>query len=349
MKLNPFRKNRKNKIDFNLPKVYRTKTIRGVSMPGIIRNGTHFFVDLEVYEDGRVECWNFEDFEHFKKDVKRGWVSVSIPNRENISIHGLGSWSINDGIWIHNKESFIDYVWSVIKYLNPNLDNLYSYSEKRENNIIIGESGKGKIYKENKRIPDDPFPKKVIGKGANLFLKDKEDKYHLIRLDIYNEESIIVSRLEKSFEITLAQLEQMILEGKLLSELPNGVQVNILGLGNFKVEEKQYATRISEKLLEIKDTIRKLEGKPSTIETCIKIHQQYTANPTNDLREQLKEAYENIPEHERAYVGDMDVKDTIIRMIIYGEQEIENWSHYQLAKRMGEELPSISIPKPKND
>lgn len=61
--------------------------------------------------------------------------------------------------------------------------------------------------------------------------------------------------------------------------------------------------------------------------------------------DKLREAYENIPKHERIYVVDMDVKDTAVRMIIYGEQEIENWSHYQIAKKIGLNPPNISIPK----
>ena len=50
--------------------------------------------------------------------------------------------------------------------------------------------------------------------------------------------------------------------------------------------------------------------------------------------------------HHKSLVGDMDVKDTEVRMIIYGDQEIEKWSHYQLAKSLGEELPTITVPKP---
>ncbi|MFC5044677.1 hypothetical protein ACFSTE_22515 [Aquimarina hainanensis] len=346
MKLNLFRK---NKVDFNLPSTYRTKVIEGVSIPGIIRNGTHFFVDLEVYEDGRVECWNFEDFEHFKKDVKRGWVAVNIPNGEEISIHSLGSWTVSDGSWNYNKDSFIDYVWSIVKHLNPKLDNIYSYSEKKVNGVTIGESGKGKIYKEKKKNPNDPFPEKIKGTGINLFFKDEKGEYHLVRFDVYDQESIWVNRFEEPFEISLTQFEQMILEEKILTELPISTQVNIFGLGFFKIKEERYSAKISEKLLEVKDTIRVLNGEPSTIELCREIYQKYMGNPTVRLKEELKEAYENIPEHERMYVGDMDVKDTAVRMIIYGEQEIENWSHYQVAKEMGEELPSISIPKPKKE
>jgi hypothetical protein len=343
MKLNIFRK---NKMTFNLPKTYRTKVIEGVSIPAIIKNGSYFFVDLEVYEDGRVSCWNFEDFEHFKKDVNRGWVFLNIPDGKEISIHSLGQWKINSGSWTYNKESFIDYVWSIVKHLNPNLNNIYNHSIKKVNGVTIGESGSGKIYKENNRIPNDPFPEKIKGQGINLFLKDDKSKYHLVRFDIYNVDSIIVSRFEKPFEITLTELEQMISEGKVLSEPPIGAQVYILGLGQFKILGESYATNISDKLLEIKDTIRVLNGDPSTVQLCAAIYESYMKTPTEALKGELKVAYENVPKHERIYVGDMDIKDTAMRMIIYGEQEIENWSHYQVAKHRGDKLPTIKIPKP---
>lgn len=96
-------------------KVYRTQVIEGFSIPAIIHNSSYFFVDIEVYEDGRVACWNFEDLEHFKQDVKRGWVAVSIPDQEDISIHGLGSWTISNGRWEFNEQRFIEYVLSLIK------------------------------------------------------------------------------------------------------------------------------------------------------------------------------------------------------------------------------------------
>lgn len=333
----------------NLPKTYRTKEIQGVSLPGFIKNGTHFFVDLEVYEDGRVECWNFQDFEHFKKDVNRGWVAVGIPDGNEISIHSLGSWKITDGSWKYTKSTFIDYVWSIVKELNPKLENLYTYSERKVNGMTIGESGRGKIYKEDKRIPNDPFPDKVKGTGINLFLKDDNADYHLVRFDIYDRDSIIVSRYEKPLEMTLTEFEELVSNGKVLTEPPIGASVLVSGLGKFKIQEENYSTNISEKVLEIKDTIRVLKGEPSTVEVCTETYDRYVQNPTETLKQELKEAYEKIPEHERMYVGDMDIKDTAVRMIIYGNEEIENWSHYRAAKQMGKELPKITIPTTKKD
>jgi hypothetical protein len=44
----------------------------------------------------------------------------------------------------------------------------------------------------------------------------------------------------------------------------------------------------------------------------------------------------------------MDVKDIPIRVAIYGDGEIEGWSHYQLAKHLGTELPTIDVPRVKD-
>ncbi len=45
-------------MELNLPNIYRNQVINGVTIPRFIHNGTYFFVDLEVYEDGRVEKVN---------------------------------------------------------------------------------------------------------------------------------------------------------------------------------------------------------------------------------------------------------------------------------------------------
>ena len=333
----------------NLPKVYRKKIIKGVSIPGIIHNGTYFFADLDIYEDGRVSCWNFEDFDHFKHDVYRGWVSVEIPDEKAISIYSLGEWKISQGNWMYDKETFIQYVYSIIEHLNPKLENLYKHSIKKVNGITISELGRGNIYKEQQRHPNDYNPNKIVGKGKNIFYKIKDQEYYLARLDLYDEDSIIVSRIPQSYEITLSQLETLMNEEEILTDIPIHSKVNIDGFGSFEILEKSYVVEVSEKLLEIKDSLRVLKGEPSSVDICRNILEQYRQNPTEKLKEKLRIAYENIPEHEQMFVGDMDTKDTEVRMIIYGKEEIENWSHYQVAKNLGEELPSIDIPKPKKE
>ncbi|EHQ25189.1 DUF7639 domain-containing protein [Mucilaginibacter paludis] len=137
-----------------------------------------------------------------------------------------------------------------------------------------------------------------------------------------------------------------IVEGALLTDIPAGSIVYIYGLGNFSIAKKLYASFIQDKLLEIKDIQKRLKGEPTTLEICRQAHQDYLHNPSRSNQEKLRIAYENVPNHQKIYIGDMDTKDIEVRMIIYGEQEIENWSHYVLAKKKGETLPTIKFPKP---
>ncbi len=336
----------------NLSKIYRKEELEGVLTPGIINNGGlssfggFFFIDLEVFENGRVSYWELQDFEHFKEKVEKEWVSVSVPDGYSISVHGLGQWKIDKGNWLYDKSSFIEYIWEIVKELNPNLNNIYKYYPKKKNNISVCEIGNGILYKDEKG--NDFFPKKITGEGINLFLKNKSE-YDLVRLDIYDENSIFISRIKKPFEITLDKLEEMIKNKEIISQPETGKRVNIFNFGSFEIKEEEYSEEILNKLLEIKDIIKTLKGKPSAVELCRIAHNEYLENPTEELKSKLKIAYENIPEHQRMYVGDMDTKDMEVRMIIYGENEIEDWSHYQVSKMNGEELPTIKIPKTKKE
>lgn len=171
----------------------------------------------------------------------------------------------------------------------------------------------------------------------------------MIKVNVFSDNTIQLSRLENTTDLTLEEFEKLILEGKILTEIPLNSTVSIYGLGNFKITKVQYVTAIQEKLKEIKDILRDLNGQLSPIEICREALQNYNSNPTIDNKNKLKISYENVPDHQKMYVGDMDTKDIEVRMIIYGENEIENWSHYQVAKSLGQTLPTIKITKPNDE
>ncbi|MDR7209143.1 hypothetical protein [Flavobacterium piscis] len=337
-----------NKFIKPTTRVYRKQVLEGYSIPAIIKNGTHFFTDLDVYENGRVACWNFEDFEHFKNDVNRGWVSVSIPDNERISIHGLGDWTIGNGNWIFDKDTFIYYVQQLIKELNPKLENLFQYSKKTINGVSIGENGNGTVFKELKKYPNDIFPEKLEGQSVNLFYKESQG-YYLIKVNVFADNTLQLSRLETPIDLTISEFEKLVKEKIILTEIPVHSKVLIYGLGNFEIVKNEFHTTIEEKVLEIRDILRDLNGQPSTIVICREAYRNYIENPTIANREKLKNSYEKVPDHQKMYVGDMDTKDTEVRMIIYGDQEIESWSHYQVAKSQGKTLPTITVIRPKDE
>ncbi|MFB6456841.1 hypothetical protein ACE38W_16330 [Chitinophaga sp. Hz27] len=332
----------------NPTRIYRKQLIEGFSIPAIIHNASYYFTDLDVYADGRVQCWNFEDLEHFKNDVKRGWVSLSIPEGDQISIYGLGCWTISNGNWCYTQETFIDYVLSLIKELNPNLENIYQYKPRVVNGVTIGESGQGTIYKTKSNIPPDPFEERISGDSMNVFYR-ANDSWYLAKTIVFPDNTITLTRLETPVDISFQEFEALIDKGIIQSEIPSGTKVMIHGLGSFIIGEAHYTTEIAEILLEIQDAARKLRNEPTTLDICINAYQQYLDNPTAANKALLKTSYENVPDHQKMYVGDMDTKDIAVRMIIYGDEEIENWSHYQVATSMGESLPSIVVPKTKDN
>lgn len=300
--------------------IYRKQVIEGFAIPAIIHNMHYFFTDLDIYEDGRVECWHFEDFDHFVKDVKRGWVATHIPDGEIFFIHGLGNWTIAGGDWLFNKETFIAYVQSLIKELNPKWENIYKYSEKKVNGITIGENGKGTIHKKQERMPNDLFPDIIKADSTNLFFK-VNGSLHLVKVNVFADGIIQLSRLEIPIEMNIAEFERLINEMIILTEIPSGSGVHIYGLGKFSVQNPGGFVSVYDKLSEVRDMLKQLNGEPTTIQLCITAHKNYLDNSTPENKEALKIAYEAIPAHLRLYVGDMDTKDFEVRMIIYGQQD----------------------------
>ncbi|GIZ14393.1 DUF7638 domain-containing protein [Capnocytophaga catalasegens] len=327
-------------------KVYKTQEIQGVSIPAIIQNGGYHFVDLDIYENGRVYCWNFHDFEIFKDEIKQEWVVLNIPDRENISIFNLGSWKIKNSNWIFNKKSFIDYVESLIREMNPQWKNIYTYVERKIGEVTIGENGEGTIYKE--KYPDNPFDtKKIDGKKINLFYKEN-GTYHLVKVLAFADRTLQITRLETPFEVNFEEFKKLVAEKKIITNPPKNTIINIYGLGSFTIDDKSWSNDIEDILGELEETFRKLNNEPTYFDLCKKAFEEFKNNPTLENKNLLQEAYERVPEHQQMYLGDMDTRDIEIRMIIYGEEEIENWSHYQIAKKLGDELPNIEIPKIKD-
>lgn len=78
-------------------------------------------------------------------------------------------------------------------------------------------------------------------------------------------------------------------------------------------------------------------------ELCEKMFCKYVTWKRKKDFNELKRLYESIPEDNRRFIlHDIDVKDIPIRIILYGTQEIEGWSHYMAAKLMCSETPIIN-------
>lgn len=102
-------------------------------------------------------------------------------------------------------------ILELIKELNPNLENIYKYNQKKINGVLIGENGNETVFKEIKKYPNDIFPKKINGQSVDLFYKVLKD-FYLVKVNVFSDCTIQILRLEKPIELTFEEFENLIQE-----------------------------------------------------------------------------------------------------------------------------------------
>jgi hypothetical protein len=327
----------------DLTAITRTEVLEGFSIPGIIHNMQYHFTDLQVYSDGLISCWEMVDLSMFKDKLNKGWIVTSIPDGEAISIFSLGYWNIEQGEWQYTGETLYDYIYSLVKRLNPTLENLHNYNGS--NSKMVGKANIAKHFMPDPKPYhfDDPnsfFPRKVIGEKFHFFYRNEDTKTYLAELSIYKSGHIEITNLPTKKIYKFEDLTDLAQKGILTTDLKIGETITILNLGSFKIASGS-GVDINFKLNELTDKFNELNGRENSIAKCARIFDEYKQNPTKKLRNELKEAYEAVPEHQRIFVGTMDTKDYEVRQVIYGEQVKKEWEdHY------GYEYPYDDMPKP---
>jgi hypothetical protein len=336
-------KSNKTTEQADLTTITRTEVLEGFSIPGIIHNMQYHFIDLQVYSDGLISCWEMVDLPMFKDKLNKGWVVTSIPNGEAISIFNLGHWYIEQGEWQHNKETLYDYVYSLVKVLNPTLDNLYNYNGNSSK--MVGKANVAKHFMPDPKpyYYDDPnsfLPKKHNGEKFHFFFRNDDSKTYLAELSLFKSGHIEITNLPAKKIFSFDELNELTGKGIITTELKIGETITILNLGSFKIKSGS-GVEMKFKLNELTDKLNELNGRENSIVKCSGIFEKYKINPTKKLRDELKEAYEAVPEHQRIFVGTMDTKDYEVRQVIYGDKVKKEWEdHY------GYEYPYDDMPKP---
>jgi hypothetical protein len=331
-------------------RIVRTKTIEGLATPGFIHNENYFFVNLEVYADGLVNCWELLDLALFEKRLRSGWVTMGIPDGKAIHVHGLGAWTVVDGHWPMSQEASLQRVEGLVRELNPRMENLHDCHGRTTEKIgnrkrsILGSPMHTPIRVSEAGV----FGKKIKGEHLSVFVRTDAAVY-LADLRAFADGVIELGRLPKPETLDSTQLRQAVEQGRVISSIPAGTRVEIHELGSFTAAAEQWSVDVQDVLRSVPDLVDAANDRPNSIQRCRAALEAYRAEPTAALRAALRVAYEAIPAHKRMYVGDMDTKDIEVRMILYGDQEIEHWSHRLVARARGEALPTITVPQPKKE
>ena len=268
MKLFGKKKNHDNLNKTAFSSIQRIMKIEGKMIPAFICNGgSYFYTNLEVYSDGIIDAWGAVDLDFFRRKLTSNWVSTSIPNGKEISIHHLGSLKIKNSSWQFEKKSFYAYVLEIIKEMNPKLENLYNFHGA--DTIKRGKANYSKLsmLQGKPTKPKDekyPFLHKITGNSFSAFLKESDNSYYLCNISVFADESIKIDRVPETENTNLEGLKEMVKTSKIITEIEKEKKVIIYGLGEFEVDEVFYTNKIESLISEIDDIISELNSKPTT-------------------------------------------------------------------------------------
>lgn len=303
-------------------RIIRTQVVEGIATPAIIHNLSYFFVNLQVYADGLVNCWDMVDMPLLATKLASGWVTTAIPDGTAISIHGLAAWKIRDGAWPVSSDALYARIEGLVRELNPRMENLFDChgtTVEVVGNVRYARHG---IPRERPVRYAEPtlgrFSSRTEGEQASI-LVCVDGATFLADLRVFADGTIELGRLPAPETHDVASLTEAARAGRIATRVPDGTRIEIHELGAFTVAEEYYVTELEDMLRSVPDLVAKANGRPDSVQRCREALRAYQVAPGDATREALRVAYEAVPAHNRMYVGDMDSKDREVRHIVYGE------------------------------
>lgn len=189
------------------------------------------------------------------------------------------------------------------------------------------------------RITRREGDRQIDGVARPVFIHNR--RYFLTELKIYADG--VIDCWE---QVTFDCFKRKVADGWVVTGFPAGADVSIHHLSSFKVGSESRSISPEALVAEVADIIETLNGRPSCFDKFREALTAYQQQKTPEAKEKLRVAYEAVPDYERVYLlGDQDAKDIPIRVLLYGEQEVEKWPHRAAAKQVGATPPSIDAER----
>lgn len=298
--------------------IYYSRRIKGVSIQGIIHNLNYFHTKLSVYEDGVVDCWHAVDLNGFRKEIDKGWVVPQVPCNRPFSIHGIGMFEIQEASWMYDNDRFYERVVDIVKQMNPDLKNLHEIQQNERIDKRYTFGAPGMPYRE-----EGKFLINIIDGSQQAAIYRKDDRLCITELTVYKDRHFRIG-MEDDRLFNLEEITDMIQADILYSYPVEGEWLYMPDLGNVKVRLLTDPIAKGERVKEIEQWCARTAGEDDAAQRCIMAYHDYLEWPTEQKRERLKQLYLAVPEHERMYLGDMDVKDSdYVRIIYHPERKRE--------------------------
>ena len=299
--------------------VYRKQRIEGVVVPAIIRNSNYFLIQMGVYEDGTISCWDKCDLNDFICFLKRGRVVTSVPEGKELSVYGLGAYKVKSANWHYDTDSFDCHIKDVVRSINPEMANIYHTTQREREKWQKARAGFSPTAIPFK-IKGQIGYNMIEGKSGYIFYRDDKGQLYITTLTVFADKTVQLEIMGDK-EYSLEEIEALIKNGTLAVSPKGEEKVIIEGLGELVLCEDGYCCKPEEKIKEIKELALELAGEKDAIDRCRRAHYLYLCDPNDWTRENLRKAYEAVPEHQRMFLGDMDTRDSDFIRILYRPEE----------------------------
>lgn len=315
---------------------------RGIVFPGLICNGHLSASEIQIFEDGILECWSeWYDLALFREKLESGWVMGYVPEGGRFIVDPLGACTAREGRW-YDPKGLEETILNQLRQINPELTELLDFEQLPKNAHGWPLEDDGHYYLQTDKG-------ELMGETVPCFYL-QEGHHCLVRLAIFGDGSIHLVQPEHHPEVlNLEDLQGHLEEGSTTTSVPDGGKILLAHMGVFQCTEGNWEYTPEQFITHLEDRINTLGGQASLKAVCTEAYGAYLKDPTVARRDRLREAYEAVPLPQRGYLGDMDTYDIPIRMIVYGDQEIEGWTHFIAAKALGKEPPPLSVPHPRDE
>ena len=299
-------------------KVYYKKLIEGTTIPAIIHNGNYYYLNMSVYEDGTIDCYERVALDCISEKLDTDWLVTHVPDGKAISIHGLTALTVANGKWDYTPKSYQQHILDTVKSMNKNMVGIHKDTDEQKAKWEKHRTywtTYGKPYK----IRESLGYGLLDGESASVFLR-QNDTYHLVSISGFADDTFLMSSNPNSNDetVTVEKITNLVNCGDIVCAPPKDSVVYLPGLGSFEVaDDSLWSADVKEKLKEILELPNRAGSRETAHDRAVRLYHQYLTYPQDWAREQLREAYEAVPEHERMYLGDMDSKDWDYIRILY--------------------------------
>lgn len=300
-------------------KVYRRQRIEGVTVPAVIHNRQYFWLDMAVYEDGTISCWEKTDLCDVIRQLERGWLTFGVPAGSALSVHGLCTLDIISANWNFDNESFRQFIETTVRSINPEMANIYETTPREKEKWKgqpVGFSASPTPFKAGEKFCGQTLD----GEQMNVFLR-KNGGILLTSVTAYSDGTFSVDGLDGEEYLSTERIRGLFKEDTLCVS-PNDNETVSFGLLGTAVCKANYTVKKAEKIKEIENASLRLMNKPDAFQNAKNAYIAYLIEPTEPNKDKLRLAYESVPEHQRMYL-DMVARDRDYIRILYTNEKRE--------------------------